>query len=41
MDLYIDDLKMVEYVEPEPEVPAAGEKMFWKVLARPEREPIE
>jgi hypothetical protein len=22
-------------------VPAAGEKMFWKVLARPEREPIE
>ena len=27
MDLYIDDLKMVEYVEPEPEVPAAGENL--------------
>ena len=27
MDLYIDDLKMYEYVEPEPETPAAGQNL--------------
>ena len=27
MDLYIDDLKMYEYVEPEPEAPAAGQNL--------------